>query len=112
MSETTQKVVLPWFTVENAEFPWLGLGEMSDMLRRGGFTVTQIFDTEGQLFSLLANPPPNRVRFEIILPAGWSLANGYNGYGSEEYDLRHLLDKKGQLRGHVVDDGDREHGEA
>jgi len=100
----TDGVIFPWFTFENHESlrPWLGLKEMRDALHRGGFEIKQIFDIEGQLLDPeISLPPPNYVRFEVTLPEGWSLMEGFDGYGLNDRTLLHLLDAEDHLRGHV-----------
>lgn len=104
MTDASNKIVFPWFTFENHELlrPWLGLKEMRDSLLRGGFTIKQIFDIEGQLLDPeISLPPLNFVRFEVVLPAGWSLVDGFDGYGLSDPTLLHLIDEKNHLRGHV-----------
>ncbi len=94
-------VVLPWFTLENAEFPWQGLKGMRETLQRGGFQVLRAFDLNGQLFNELANPPPNYVRFDVVLPSGWRAVEGYDAYGRPDSGILHVLDRKGNLRVHI-----------
>ncbi len=48
----------------------------------------------------------NRVRFEVNLPSGWSLVQGYDGYGLPDGERLHLLDDSGYFRGHIDHDGD------
>lgn len=75
---------------------------MHETLIRGGFVVSSIFDTEGQILDLvLSSPPINYIRFSVCLPEGWSLVEGYNGYSLLEPYLLFLLDSNGCLRGHI-----------
>ncbi len=100
-SETT---IFPWFTCENHETlrPWLGLKDMCSTLERGGFTIKQIFDLDDQILDpVISCLPPNYIRFEVVLPSGWALVDGYDGYGLEDPELQHLVDKHGRLRGHI-----------
>ena len=109
MTVVSKGIVFPWFTLENHESlrPWLGLKEMRDTLQKGGFTIKHIFDIEGQFLDpAISFPPPNNVRFEVSLPGGWSLVEGFDNYGFMDRTLLQLLDAKGYLRGHVSLDWD------
>lgn len=111
MTNGSNGIVFPWFTYENHEplSPWLGLKEMRDGLVRGEFGIKQIFDIEGQLLDPeISSPPVNYVRFEVSLPKGWALVEGFDGYGLRDCTLLHLVDAEGHLRGHVGLDWDND----
>ena len=104
MPQKSNTVILPWFTVENHETlrPWLSTAEMYKLLQRGGFKVKQVFDLAGQILNPeMTATPINHIRFEVELPSGWSLEQGYDGYGLKDNSIAHLLDAQGHLRGHI-----------
>ena len=111
MDSMSNGVVFPEFTLENREHLrfFLGLKEMRETLMRGGFGIRRIFNIEGQILDPeISLPPLGEVRFEIDLPAGWSLVEGYDGYGLSDRSLLHLLDSEGNLRGIVNLDWDND----
>jgi hypothetical protein len=98
----TPTIILPWLAYGNQDpVPWLGIRSMNGYLRKAGFKVHAIFNGDGQFLDpAISCPPANDVRFEVALPEGWTIADGYNGYGFAD-GTRSILDGEGRFRVHI-----------
>jgi hypothetical protein len=75
---------------------------MKDVLLRGGFSIINILDTQGQFLDpTISRPSPELVRFEVAFPTGWAIVEGFDGYGLRDRALMQILDAAGHLRGEI-----------
>lgn len=95
-------IILPWLVYKNQDpLPWLGIRSMNECLQKAGFEVRSIFNSDGQLLNpAISCPPANDIRFEVVLPKGWTIAEGYDGYGFAD-GTQSILDEKGRFRIHI-----------
>ncbi len=98
----------PFFDVENHDSTMnlayaFHTEPLRQLLREGGFKVRRMYTSSNRLMRMGAMRPETRgmTHFDVMLPEGWQIVDGYNGYGQADKDVKHLLDDKGRFRGHI-----------